>query len=496
MRHHGGIAGALGHIDCCQCFGQRANLVDLDQDGIGGGGFDAARQPGDIGDEKVIPDQLHLAANFFGQQLPSRPVIFRHAVLNRGNREILGQFGEIGDLLFNRALFALALVMVDAILEELGGGAVEAQHHVLAGLEARRLDGLDAKFQRRLGGGQIGGKAAFIANIGVVARLFQRGFQHMKHFRPPAHRFFQRGCADGQDHEFLKINGIVGMDTAIDDVHHRHRQHSGLRAADIAVEIKLRAVGGGLGHGERHAQNGIGPKARLVGRAVERNHRLVDQHLILRLIADNGIGNLVIDSGDGFQHALAAKALLVAIAQFHRLMRAGGGPGRHSSAALRAIFQRHIHFDRRVAPAVHDFTGNDIDDFSHEGLWAGKGKTGSGYTGFAGKARLASGESCALLQSGSKQLRQYGQFYRSIRQLSVTRGECRGIAACDGEVQGIARSQSERVSIGKPGSLQKVIRHYREQLQGLRFHVSKCSQGTGSLVKADLPCTKFYRKSR
>jgi hypothetical protein len=29
----------------------------------------------------------------------------------------------------------------------------------------------------------------------------------------------------GHDHEFLNVDRVVGMLAAVDDVHHRHRQH-------------------------------------------------------------------------------------------------------------------------------------------------------------------------------------------------------------------------------------------------------------------------------
>ena len=41
-------------------------------------------------------------------------------------------------------------------------------------------------------------------------------------------------AGDRQNHELLDVDRIVGMRAAIDDVHHRQRQHMGVRAADIA----------------------------------------------------------------------------------------------------------------------------------------------------------------------------------------------------------------------------------------------------------------------
>ncbi len=71
------------------------------------------------------------------------------------------------------------------------------------------------------------------------------------------------------------------------------------------------------------------------------------------------------------QHALAEITLLVAVAQFDRLMGAGGGARGHRGAADRAIFQHHIDFDGGVAAAVEDFAADDVDDGGHVSLFQG-----------------------------------------------------------------------------------------------------------------------------
>ena len=58
MRHHGGIAGAMRHVDGGERLGQRADLVDLDEDRIGDPFLDAAREAFDVGDEQVVADEL------------------------------------------------------------------------------------------------------------------------------------------------------------------------------------------------------------------------------------------------------------------------------------------------------------------------------------------------------------------------------------------------------------------------------------------------------
>src|SRR5450631_1191578 len=54
VRHDGGIAVAAAEIDGFEGLGERADLVDLDENGIGCTLFNAALQALDVGDEKII----------------------------------------------------------------------------------------------------------------------------------------------------------------------------------------------------------------------------------------------------------------------------------------------------------------------------------------------------------------------------------------------------------------------------------------------------------
>ena len=189
----------------------------------------------------------------------------------------------------------------------------------------------------------------------------------MENFRAPADRVGDVFGADGHDHEFLEVDGIVGMGAAIDDVHHRRRQNARLRAADIAIERQGGRVGGGLGDGERHAENGVGAEPRLVERAVEFDHRLVDRHLLLGLEAQQRAGDLAVDALDRAENALALVALGVAIALFHGFAGSRRGARGHGGAAKGAVFQRHIDLDRGIAARIEDFAGVDVNDLGHEG---------------------------------------------------------------------------------------------------------------------------------
>ena len=187
----------------------------------------------------------------------------------------------------------------------------------------------------------------------------------MEDFRPGAQRFRERSGADRHDHEFLEIDRIVGVDAAIDDVHHRHRQEPRRGAADIAIERQ--AIGGGrrLGDGERHAEDGVGAEAAFVGCAVERDHGLVDLDLGLGVHAAQGVENLAVDGIDRVAHALAEIAPLVAVAQFDRLVGSRRSAGRHAGAAARAVLEDDVDLDGRIAAAIENFAADNVDNSGH-----------------------------------------------------------------------------------------------------------------------------------
>ena len=155
------------------------------------------------------------------------------------------------------------------------------------------------------------------------------------------------------------------MHAAIDDVHHRHRQKPRRCAADIAIERQLIGCGRRLGDGERDAEDGVGAEPAFVGRAVERDHGVVDLDLRLGIHAAERIENLAVDRLDRVAHALAEITFLVAVAQLDRLMRPCGSSRWHPGAAARAVFQHDIDLHGRIAAAVENFPADDVDDGGH-----------------------------------------------------------------------------------------------------------------------------------
>ena len=194
----------------------------------------------------------------------------------------------------------------------------------------------------------------------------QLGLQRMEDFRPPAHRLGDRPGADRHHHELLEVDRVVGVCAAVDDVHHRHRQQVGGDAADIGMQRQPARIGRRLGDGETDAKDGIGPQPRLVRRAVEFDHRRVDFALLLGVDARQRVEDLAIDRFAGLADAFAAITCRVAVTLLDRLVRPRRCPRRNGGATERPVFQHDVDLDRRVAAAIENLAGVDVDDRGHD----------------------------------------------------------------------------------------------------------------------------------
>ncbi|ABC63239.1 probable phosphopyruvate hydratase [Erythrobacter litoralis HTCC2594] len=216
--------------------------------------------------------------------------------------------------------------------------------------------------------GDVGSKAAFVAHRGRQALFRQALLERVENLRAPAHRFGKAVRADRHDHEFLDIDRIVGMLAAVDDIHHRDRQHVRGDAADIGPQRHATRSRRSLGDRQAGAEDSIRAKLRLVRRTVEIEHHCIDIALIFGVEAQQRVGDRRVDRIDRPCDALAEITPLIAIAQLDRFMRAGRSARRHRGAPEAAVFEKHVHFDGRIAPAIEDLAGMQVDDGGH-GVW-------------------------------------------------------------------------------------------------------------------------------
>ena len=233
------------------------------------------------------------------------------------------------------------------------------------GRVAGLLDGDEDQVERVAVAGQARREAALVTEAGGQALALQHGLERVVDLGAPAQRLAERLGADRRDHELLDVHVGVGVRATVEDVQHRHRQHVRVRAADVAEQLQAAGRRGGLGDGERHAEDGVRAEPGLVRRAVQVDQLLVDDALLDRLDAGQLGADLVEHRGDRALDALAEVALRVAVAQLDGLVLTGRRAGRDRGALQRAVVQRDLDLDGGVASRVQDLAGADLLDDRH-----------------------------------------------------------------------------------------------------------------------------------
>lgn len=104
------------------------------------------------------------------------------------------------------------------------------------------------------------------------------------------------------------------MAAGVEDVDHGHRQNAGIATAKMTEKRQAGSDGGGAGSRQGDSQNGVGPEATFVGRAVEAAHRFVQALLVVDRQAGQRGGQFAVDMGNRFLHTGATITSRVAIA--------------------------------------------------------------------------------------------------------------------------------------------------------------------------------------
>jgi hypothetical protein len=110
--------------------------------------------------------------------------------------------------------------------------------------------------------------------------------------------------------------------TAVKDVHQRDRQDVGVGPAKVTEQGQPCRLRGGPGHGEADPENRVRTEPRLVRRPVEIDQGLVDQPLVVGVVAQQLGLDLVDHPLDRLADSLAA-VLVAAVPELDRLERAG-----------------------------------------------------------------------------------------------------------------------------------------------------------------------------
>ena len=365
MADHAGVAGAACQVDRLEGFGERSDLVHLDQDRVGHAQVNAPLQPGRVGHEQVVAHQLHGGAQFLGEQGPAIPVVFGDAVLDRHDREAAHQLGEL--VHHFGAGVAPPTKVVAAVFEELGAGHIEGQGDLVARPVAGFLDGLDQQVTGGVVAGEVGGKAAFVAHRGGQALVVEQALEGVEHFGAHPQGFPEAVGAMGHQHEFLEIHVVGGVGAAIDDVHQGHRQQVGHGPTQVAVEGQAHAIGGCPGGGQAHGEHRIGPQARLVITAIQLRHGAIHGSLVEGAQAAKGWGDALFDVVNRLGDALAEVAAS-AIAQFVGLVGAGASAAGNDRPSAGPTFEQHFGFNGGGPAGIEDLPGHNGVNYKVEGV--------------------------------------------------------------------------------------------------------------------------------
>ena len=214
-----------------------------------------------------------------------------------------------------------------------------------------------------------GSEAPLVADAGGQPALLDHGLQRVVDLGAPAQRLAERGRADRGDHELLDVHVVVGVRAAVQDVHLRNGQDVRVRAAQVAEHGQAAGVRGGPGDGHADADDRVRAEPRLVRRPVQVDHGLVDQPLVVDLVAEQFRLDLVDDALDRAADSLAA-VLRAAVAELDGLEGAGRGSARHPGPPDGPVVQRDLDLEGRVAPGVQDLPGMDRFNGGHRRLLA------------------------------------------------------------------------------------------------------------------------------
>src|SRR5271169_767711 len=174
MGDDGGVICFARHFDGFDGLTDRANLIELDQDGVADAFGDAARENFWIGDENIVSHELDFFAQVARDDFPAVPIIFGETVFD-GNDGIFGcpgfpEFHHLGGSARGFVGFFEDVFFCGAIVEFAGGG-IEGDSDLFAGLVAGRGDGFQNTLESFFVGFQVGRKTAFIADGCGIAVL-------------------------------------------------------------------------------------------------------------------------------------------------------------------------------------------------------------------------------------------------------------------------------------------------------------------------------------
>ncbi len=369
MGSHRRIACPMRHFNGIERFRQRADLIHLDQNGVGASRFDSLLQIFHIRNKQIIPHQLAAVSYPVRQHLPAVPIILRHSVFYGIDGILRNQLFQIPDLLGRSAsgpFHSLEFrIIVYPLPVKFRSRAIQPDHNIFSRLISGLFDGCENGLQSIFRSVQGRCETSFIPDSGTQSPVMQHFFQNMENFRTGAKSFSERTGAYRTYHELLKSDRSIGMGTSVDNIHHRNRQDLRIASSDITVQRNLQSSRCGFCTSQRHSQHGIG--AQIVfrpGTAQFYQHPIYGR-LIQRIHSQKRIRNDRIDIFNGFQHAFSHIPRLIPVTQFQSLVFARRGSGRYGRPSEGTGFEHYVHFNSGISTGIQYFPSCDFYYMRH-----------------------------------------------------------------------------------------------------------------------------------
>src|ERR1019366_8099939 len=207
-------------------------------------------------------------------------------------------------------------------------------------------------------------EAALVAHTGGQATGVQCALELVVGLAGHLHRLRERRSTDRDDHELLKVHGIVRVHAAIEHVQHGRRQQAGVLAAEGTPEWHAERGRLRTGAGQRDSKDRVRAQAWLSVGPTALDPRPPQALLTPGIAANRGAGDLAVDVADGLGVPLPAECV-AAIAQFDRFVLAGRRARRNRRAAQRSRLQLDVDLDRRITPAIEDLSSVNLCDRPH-----------------------------------------------------------------------------------------------------------------------------------
>ena len=129
-------------------------------------------------------------------------------------------------------------------------GRVERDCHLLAGRVPGGPDCLDQDAQGLLVRREVRREPSLVPDGGGHPAVVEHPLERLEHLVGHPQGVAKGPSPDGDDHELLKVDAVVGVRAAVDHVQHRHGEHVCALAPEVAPQRQPLLRRGGVGCGE------------------------------------------------------------------------------------------------------------------------------------------------------------------------------------------------------------------------------------------------------